>query len=163
MSTSRKTLLALAAVALAQTAVLAYMVIDRIQLLRAGRELFGPFDIRKLREGELDDKEIDIEVSATQAQMEILAPPGMEELTSQIQGMFANLGQGRKRAKKSTALAVLFWFTALAGSTPFGHTSEQYPTAVQLHTPSSALSTAMRCARPPSNTTIRRAASALPP
>jgi uncharacterized membrane-anchored protein len=42
MSTSRKTLLALAAVALAQTAVLAYMVIDRIQLLRAGREIVLP-------------------------------------------------------------------------------------------------------------------------
>ena len=41
---------------------------------------------KRLREGELDDKEIDIEVSAAQAQMEILAPPGMEELTSQIQG-----------------------------------------------------------------------------
>jgi ATP-dependent HslUV protease ATP-binding subunit HslU len=39
---------------------------------------------KRLREGELDDKEIDIEVSAAQPQMEILAPPGMEELTSQI-------------------------------------------------------------------------------
>ncbi|HEX2829912.1 MAG TPA: ATP-dependent protease ATPase subunit HslU [Burkholderiales bacterium] len=55
---------------------------------------------KKLREGELDDKEIEIEVSAVSPQMEIFAPPGMEDLTSQIQGMFANLGQGRKRARK---------------------------------------------------------------
>jgi ATP-dependent HslUV protease ATP-binding subunit HslU len=55
---------------------------------------------KKLREGELDDKEIEIEVSATSPQMEIFAPPGMEDLTSQIQGMFQNLGQGRKRTRK---------------------------------------------------------------
>src|SRR3954451_22589760 len=55
---------------------------------------------KRLREGELDDKEIDIEVSAAQPQMEILAPPGMEELTSQIQGMFSNLSGGRKRLRK---------------------------------------------------------------
>src|SRR5687767_11977967 len=45
---------------------------------------------KRLREGELDDREIDIEVALTQPQMEILAPPGMEELTSQIQGMLSN-------------------------------------------------------------------------
>ncbi|HEY7240785.1 MAG TPA: ATP-dependent protease ATPase subunit HslU [Burkholderiales bacterium] len=55
---------------------------------------------KKLREGELDDKEIDIEVSAAQPQMEILAPPGMEELTSQIQGMLSNLGGGRRRLRR---------------------------------------------------------------
>jgi ATP-dependent HslUV protease ATP-binding subunit HslU len=55
---------------------------------------------KKLREGELDDKEIEIETSATQASMEIFAPPGMEDLTSQIQSMFQNLGQGRKRVRK---------------------------------------------------------------
>ena len=55
---------------------------------------------KKLREGELDDKEIEIETSAAQAQMEIFAPPGMEDLTSQIQSMFQNLGQGRKRVRK---------------------------------------------------------------
>jgi ATP-dependent HslUV protease ATP-binding subunit HslU len=55
---------------------------------------------KKLREGELDDKEIDIEVSAAQPQMEILAPPGMEELTSQIQGMFSNLGGGRRKLRR---------------------------------------------------------------
>jgi ATP-dependent HslUV protease ATP-binding subunit HslU len=56
---------------------------------------------KKLREGELDDKEIDIEVSATQPQMEILAPPGMEELTSQIQGMLSNLGGGRRKLRRT--------------------------------------------------------------
>jgi ATP-dependent HslUV protease ATP-binding subunit HslU len=55
---------------------------------------------KKLREGELDDREIEIETSAAQAQMEIFAPPGMEDLTSQIQSMFQNLGQGRKRVRK---------------------------------------------------------------
>jgi len=55
---------------------------------------------KKLREGELDDKEIEIEVAAVQPQMEILAPPGMEELTSQIQSMFQNLGGGRRKQRK---------------------------------------------------------------
>src|SRR5687767_14847622 len=55
---------------------------------------------KKLREGELDDKEIDIEVAAGQPQMEILAPPGMEELTSQIQGMLSNLGSGRRKLRR---------------------------------------------------------------
>jgi ATP-dependent HslUV protease ATP-binding subunit HslU len=55
---------------------------------------------KKLREGELDDKELDIEVSATQPQMEILAPPGMEELTSQIQGMLSNLGGARRKLRR---------------------------------------------------------------
>ena len=55
---------------------------------------------KKLREGEFDDKEIEIDMAAPQAQMEILAPPGMEDLTSQIQGMFQNLGTGKKRTRK---------------------------------------------------------------
>ncbi len=55
---------------------------------------------KKLREGELDDKEIEIEIAAAQAHMEIFAPPGMEDLTSQIQGMFQNLGAGRKKLRK---------------------------------------------------------------
>jgi ATP-dependent HslUV protease ATP-binding subunit HslU len=55
---------------------------------------------KKLREGELDEKEIDIEVAATHPQMEILAPPGMEELTSQIQGMLSNMGSGRRRLRR---------------------------------------------------------------
>ena len=55
---------------------------------------------KKLREDQLDDKEIEIEVAAAQAHMEIFAPPGMEDLTSQIQSMFQNLGGGRKRLRK---------------------------------------------------------------
>ena len=54
---------------------------------------------KKLRNGEMDDKEIEIETSAMQTSMEIFAPPGMEDLTSQIQNMFQNLGTGRKREK----------------------------------------------------------------
>ncbi len=55
---------------------------------------------KKLREGELDDKEIEIEVSAQMTQMEILAPPGMEELTAQIQGMFQNLSGGKRKTRR---------------------------------------------------------------
>ena len=55
---------------------------------------------KKLREGELDDKEIDIEVAAPSMQAEIFAPPGMEELTQQIQGMFQNLGGGKRKQRK---------------------------------------------------------------
>jgi ATP-dependent HslUV protease ATP-binding subunit HslU len=55
---------------------------------------------KKLREGELNEKEIEIEISTTQTQAEIFAPPGMEDLTSQIQGMFQNLGGERKRTRK---------------------------------------------------------------
>ncbi|MBS1144244.1 MAG: Heat shock protein HslU [Proteobacteria bacterium] len=55
---------------------------------------------KKLREGELDDKEIDIEVAAPGMQAEIFAPPGMEELTQQIQGMFQNMGGGKKKSRK---------------------------------------------------------------
>ena len=55
---------------------------------------------KKLREGELDDKDVEIEVSAPQAHMEIFAPPGMEDLTQQIQGMFQNLGGGRRKLRR---------------------------------------------------------------
>ena len=55
---------------------------------------------KRLREGELDDKEIEIEVAAQGMTAEIFAPPGMEELTQQIQGMFQNLGGGKKKLRK---------------------------------------------------------------
>ncbi|WP_172201558.1 MULTISPECIES: ATP-dependent protease ATPase subunit HslU [unclassified Niveibacterium] len=55
---------------------------------------------KKLREGELDDKEIEIEASVQGATAEIFAPPGMEELTQQLQGMFQNLGNQQKKLRK---------------------------------------------------------------
>jgi ATP-dependent HslUV protease ATP-binding subunit HslU len=55
---------------------------------------------KKLREGELDQKEIEIEVASHAMTAEIFAPPGMEELTQQIQGMFQNLGGGKKKLRK---------------------------------------------------------------
>ncbi|MCL2657139.1 MAG: ATP-dependent protease ATPase subunit HslU [Betaproteobacteria bacterium] len=55
---------------------------------------------KKLREGDLDDKEIEIEAAVPTPTAEIFAPPGMEELTSQIQGMFQNLGNQRKKVRK---------------------------------------------------------------
>ena len=55
---------------------------------------------KKLREGELNDKEIQIDVSAPSVGVEIMAPPGMEEMTSQLQGMFQNLNSGRTKSRK---------------------------------------------------------------
>ncbi len=55
---------------------------------------------KKYREGELNDKEIEIELEGASMHAEIFAPPGMEDLTSQIQGMFQNMGEGRKKARK---------------------------------------------------------------
>lgn len=55
---------------------------------------------KKLREGELDDKEIEIEISASPIGVEIMAPPGMEEMTNQLQSMFQNLSSDRKKMRK---------------------------------------------------------------
>jgi ATP-dependent HslUV protease ATP-binding subunit HslU len=55
---------------------------------------------KKLREGELDDKEIQIDVNAPSVGVEIMAPPGMEEMTSQLQGIFQNLNSGRTKSRK---------------------------------------------------------------
>ena len=55
---------------------------------------------KMLREGKLDDKEIEIEVQAMPVGVEIMAPPGMEEMTSQLQGMFQNLGGNRSQTRK---------------------------------------------------------------
>lgn len=55
---------------------------------------------KRLREGALNDREIDIEVAEPRAQMEIMAPPGMEEMTEQIKSMFSGLGAGRKKSRK---------------------------------------------------------------
>ncbi len=53
-----------------------------------------------LREGKLDDREIEIEVRAVPLGLEIMAPPGMEEMTSQLQSMFQNLGSQRKKSRR---------------------------------------------------------------
>ncbi|WP_343154768.1 HslU--HslV peptidase ATPase subunit [Buchnera aphidicola (Pseudoregma panicola)] len=55
---------------------------------------------KKLREGKLDDKEIEINVSVTPLGVEIMAPPGMEDLTNQLQSIFQNLGSSKKRTRK---------------------------------------------------------------
>ncbi|MCW8946478.1 MAG: ATP-dependent protease ATPase subunit HslU [Sedimenticola sp.] len=54
----------------------------------------------KIRNGEMDDKEIEIEVSGASLGVEIMAPPGMEEMTSQLQGLFQNMGGGKTRKRK---------------------------------------------------------------
>ncbi|NOR37187.1 MAG: ATP-dependent protease ATPase subunit HslU, partial [Woeseiaceae bacterium] len=55
---------------------------------------------KMLREGKLDDKEIEVEIQAMSVGVEIMAPPGMEEMTSQLQGMFQNLGGNRRSTRK---------------------------------------------------------------
>ncbi|EYS91689.1 ATP-dependent protease ATP-binding subunit HslU [Cupriavidus sp. SK-4] len=55
---------------------------------------------KKLREGSLDDKEIELELSAGMPSMDIMGPPGMEDMTEQIRTMFAGLGQGKKARRK---------------------------------------------------------------
>jgi len=54
----------------------------------------------KFRGGDLDEREVEIQVSAAPMGVEIMAPPGMEEMTSQLQGLFQNLGQGRTKRRK---------------------------------------------------------------
>jgi ATP-dependent HslUV protease ATP-binding subunit HslU len=55
---------------------------------------------KRLREGQLDDKEIELDVELPQAGMDIMGPPGMEDMTEQIRSMFANLGGGKKTRRK---------------------------------------------------------------
>ncbi|WP_036206001.1 ATP-dependent protease ATPase subunit HslU [Massilia sp. LC238] len=55
---------------------------------------------KRLREGSLDDREIEIDVADAAPQMEIMAPPGMEEMTEQIKSMFAGVGNARKKPRK---------------------------------------------------------------
>jgi len=57
------------------------------------RQLFR----KRLREGELDDKEVELELSAAPMGVEIMAPPGMEEMTNQLQSMFSNLGSSKQK------------------------------------------------------------------
>jgi len=62
------------------------------------RQLFR----KKLREGDLDDKEIEIDLNAPSPNVEIMSPPGMEEMTSQLQGMFSNMSGGKTKSRKLT-------------------------------------------------------------
>ena len=62
---------------------------------------------KMLREGKLDDREVEVEVSLLSPQMEIMAPPGMEDLTSQLQGMFQQMGGARRKLKKMTVAEAL--------------------------------------------------------
>lgn len=55
---------------------------------------------KKLRQGELDEKEVDIDLEQVAVGVEIMAPPGMEEMTNQLQNMFANLGQSKKQEQR---------------------------------------------------------------
>jgi len=55
---------------------------------------------KKLREGDLDDKEIEIDLKAPSVGVEIMAPPGMEDMTSQLQGMFQNMNSGKTKTSK---------------------------------------------------------------
>ncbi|MEW3926182.1 ATP-dependent protease ATPase subunit HslU [Pseudomonas aeruginosa] len=60
------------------------------------RQLFR----KRLREGQLDDKEIDIEVADNPAGVEIMPPPGMEEMTNQLQNLFSGMSKGKKKTRK---------------------------------------------------------------
>ena len=55
---------------------------------------------KKLREGELDDKEIEVEIAANAPGMEIMAPPGMEDMTNQLQSMFSNMSRQQRKTSK---------------------------------------------------------------
>ncbi|WP_320838688.1 ATP-dependent protease ATPase subunit HslU [Zhongshania sp.] len=65
------------------------------------RQLFR----KKLREGELDEREIEIELNMAPVGVEIMAPPGMEEMTNQLQGMFSKMGGDRKKTRRLTVKA----------------------------------------------------------
>ena len=80
-------------------------------LVPAGRAEFGTAPVpegaarqtfrKRLREGALDDKEVEIELAESRAgTVELMGPPGMEEMTEQLKGMFANLGQQRRKLRK---------------------------------------------------------------
>ncbi|OJA05522.1 ATP-dependent protease ATPase subunit HslU [Halomonas sp. QHL1] len=62
---------------------------------------------KKLREGQLDDKEIDIEVSSQGQGIDIMTPPGMEEMTSQLQSMFSSMGQQKRENRRVTVKEAL--------------------------------------------------------
>jgi ATP-dependent HslUV protease ATP-binding subunit HslU len=69
----------------------------------SARQLFR----KKLRQGDLDDKEIEIKISETPAGVEIMAPPGLEDMTSQLKNMFSNMNTGRKSSRRMSVKAAL--------------------------------------------------------
>ncbi len=71
---------------------------------------------KMLREGKLDEREVEVEVSLLSPQMEIMAPPGMEDLTSQLQGMFQQMGGARRKLKKMTVTEALKTLTDEEGA-----------------------------------------------
>ena len=79
---------------------------DRLlDALLPGSEADGQSDTRQrfrklLREGELDKREVEIDVQAPVVGVEIMAPPGMEEMTSQLQSMFQGVSSGRRNTRK---------------------------------------------------------------
>lgn len=62
---------------------------------------------KKLRQGELDDKEIEIKIADSVTGVEIMAPPGLEEMTSQLKSMFSNMNTGKKRSRRLSVKAAL--------------------------------------------------------
>ena len=69
----------------------------------AARQVFR----KKIRQGELDDKEIEIKVAEVSTGVEIMAPPGLEDMTSQLKSMFSNMKSGRKRSRRLTVKAAM--------------------------------------------------------
>ena len=69
----------------------------------SARQLFR----KKIRQGELDNKEIEIKVAETPTGIEIMAPPGLEDMTSQLKSMFSSMNSGKKRARRMTVRAAL--------------------------------------------------------
>ncbi len=55
---------------------------------------------KRLREGQLDDKDVEVEVAEPKPQVEIMTPPGMEEMTEQLRGLFSQMGSGRRKSRK---------------------------------------------------------------
>ena len=62
---------------------------------------------KKLREGELDEKEIEIKIAESPTGVEIMAPPGLEDMTNQLKSMFSNMSSGRKKSRKMSVKAAL--------------------------------------------------------
>ena len=71
-------------------------VVDNEQPESSARQVLR----KRLRQGELDEKEIEIDLAEKEIGVEIMAPPGMEEMTSQLQGMFQNLSGGKTKTRK---------------------------------------------------------------